>query len=410
MITQKLNSNGEWIDPNAFEIVDQLQDGGHTCYLVGGCIRDHLAGVEAKDFDVATSALPQQIKKRVRRAFIIGKRFRLVLVYRGVIQYEVATFRRNATVEELKNEDCQADNLFGSPKEDAQRRDFTVNALFYDPSTNEVIDYVDGLSDIKKQYIRIIGDPAARLEEDPIRILRGIRLSHKLNFTIEPKLREQIVAKKEFLLSSAAPRRREDFVKILKLATSYNALIEAYDLGVLEICFPIITEALTEENIDSFRTYMYRYEEVEIDFKEPKNILCIFVFCFLKSISDESDFPLEALTDRIETAFKQELGIFKGELEYIRSCIGLIDSLKETDKFSRRGERRKIAFVKNDFFDLSLELAIWDQQLTGEEIVFWMKEKHKYIDLPQIKTQTPKRKPKSKNFNKNRKPKNSKQY
>ena len=190
---QKPHLHADWIDPDARSIVDRLQRAGHPTYLVGGCVRDLLAGIHPKDFDIATSAHPEQVRKLIRGSYIIGRRFQLVLVKRGDTQFEVATFRRMALPEEINpNETSYSDNFFGTPQEDAQRRDFTINGLFYDPIKDELIDYVGGIKDIELGLIRMIGDPDIRLKEDPIRILRAIRLSHKLRFSIEQKLRESI--------------------------------------------------------------------------------------------------------------------------------------------------------------------------------------------------------------------------
>ena len=140
-ITEQPRLHQDWINPHAFGIVKALQKHGHTTYLVGGCVRDLLLGIHPKDFDIATSAKPEEVRKIIYRAYLIGRRFRLVLVRRDDTQFEVATFRRMLSDEELESEDIEGDNMFGTPEEDACRRDFTINGMFYDPIAGELIDF-----------------------------------------------------------------------------------------------------------------------------------------------------------------------------------------------------------------------------------------------------------------------------
>ncbi|NBS98654.1 MAG: polynucleotide adenylyltransferase PcnB, partial [Betaproteobacteria bacterium] len=178
------------ISPNAIKVCETLQRAGFKAYLVGGAVRDLLLGFTPKDFDVATNATPEDVKAQFRRAMIIGRRFRLVHVMFGREVIETSTFR--ALNPEAKTDEhgrVLADNLFGSQAEDAARRDFTVNALYYDPSSDEVLDYHGGVSDLKKRLLRMIGDPATRYREDPVRMLRSVRFAAKLEFTIEEQTR-----------------------------------------------------------------------------------------------------------------------------------------------------------------------------------------------------------------------------
>ena len=171
---QRLKSklNQKWIDHRALGIVKKLKKEGFETYLVGGCVRDLLLGLEPKDYDIATTARPRQVKKLIRNTFIIGRRFRLVLAKEGEDQFEISTFRRNPTAEEQTDPDISDDNLFGTSFQDAHRRDFTINSLFYDPVADRVIDHTDtGVADLKNRIIRMIGDPNIRLPEDPIRNL-----------------------------------------------------------------------------------------------------------------------------------------------------------------------------------------------------------------------------------------------
>ncbi|MGZ3743745.1 MAG: poly(A) polymerase, partial [Pseudobdellovibrionaceae bacterium] len=163
-MTTKPHLHEDWIDPYARDIVRILQDEGFETYLVGGCVRDLLAGIHPKDFDIATNAHPNQVRRKIPQAYVIGKRFRLVLVRRGDQQFEVATFRRAISAEELEDSEAEiiGDNYFGSCEEDAKRRDFTVNALFYDPIQQKILDYCEGLKDVENRTLRMIGDSVVR--------------------------------------------------------------------------------------------------------------------------------------------------------------------------------------------------------------------------------------------------------
>src|SRR5579872_3228299 len=195
------------IDADALKVLYRLRQYDHIAYLVGGSVRDLLLGHRPKDFDICTSAHPYQVKKLFRNCWIIGRRFRLAHVKFGAKVIEVATFRRQVTAgEEVVADGVPApdpstpdgelllhhDNTFGTPEEDAFRRDFTINALAYDIATFSIIDYVGGLDDLRAGIVRSIGDPDVRLREDPVRMLRAVALAARLDFTIEEPVVESI--------------------------------------------------------------------------------------------------------------------------------------------------------------------------------------------------------------------------
>jgi poly(A) polymerase len=187
------------IDPDAAKVVQRLRRYDHTAYLVGGCVRDLLLGRKPKDFDVATSANPNEIKRLFRNCRIIGRRFRLAHIFFGAKIIETATFRANpreveddpseSSGGESENGDLliRRDNVFGSAEEDARRRDFTINGLFYDLETAQVIDYVHGMADLETRLVRTIGDPDIRFREDPVRILRAVKFAARCDLTVEPE-------------------------------------------------------------------------------------------------------------------------------------------------------------------------------------------------------------------------------
>ena len=237
------------IDPDALKVLYRLRQYQYTAYLVGGSVRDLLLGRRPKDFDIGTSAHPGQIKKVFRNCWIIGRRFRLAHVRFGPKVVEVATFRRQVEPgEEIVQDGVPApdpstpegehlihrDNTFGTPEEDAFRRDFTINALFYDIADFSVIDYVGGLDDLRAGVVRSIGDPHVRLREDPVRMIRAIALAARLDFTIEPALLDAIRTNRHEISKSSPPRLLEEYYKILRAGASEKAFRGLAEVGLLE--------------------------------------------------------------------------------------------------------------------------------------------------------------------------------
>jgi tRNA nucleotidyltransferase/poly(A) polymerase len=257
------------IDPDALKVLYRLRQFDHIAYLVGGSVRDLLLGRRPKDFDVGTSAHPYQVKKLFRNCWIIGRRFRLAHVKFGLKVIEVATFRRQiAPGEEVVQDGVPAavihetvgaaatgsapndrradvhdgdnehlihrDNTFGSAEEDAFRRDFTINALFYDIATFSIIDYVGGLDDLKAGVVRAIGDPDVRLCEDPVRMIRAIALAARLDFRIEPALLKAIRTHRREVAKSSQARLLEEYYKILRAGAAEATFRHLAEVGLLE--------------------------------------------------------------------------------------------------------------------------------------------------------------------------------
>lgn len=190
-------------------VLKRLSQKGHIAYLVGGCVRDLLLGIEPKDYDIGTTAIPEEVLEIFSgRAFMVGRRFPIVHVYIGKREYvEVTTFRGR---EEL---DLRLKDNYGTPEEDAKRRDLTINALFYDPFNKKIIDYVGGLEDLKKGIIKIIGDPDVRFFQDPVRMLRAIRHASRLNFSIDPKTWDSIKKNVKLIKKIPQERLRDELLK-----------------------------------------------------------------------------------------------------------------------------------------------------------------------------------------------------
>jgi poly(A) polymerase len=207
------------VDPSATKVVGTLRNAGFEAYIVGGAVRDLMLGITPKDFDVATNATPEQTKPLFRRAFLIGRRFRIVHVLMGGDTIEVTTFRGPAQTEAQKDEHGRvlSDNTYGSIEDDAIRRDFTVNAMYYDPFGHVVVDFVGGKNDLDKKTLRLIGDPETRYREDPVRMLRAVRLAAKLGFKLA-KTTDEPIARLAPLISNVPPARLFDEIQKLLLS------------------------------------------------------------------------------------------------------------------------------------------------------------------------------------------------
>ena len=225
------------IDPDALKVLYRLSNLGYTAYLVGGGVRDLLMGREPKDFDVGTSARPNEVKRAFHSCYLVGRRFRLAHVRFGEKVIETATFRRNAQsvgdIIEHASEGPLEDNCWGTPETDAFRRDFTVNGLFYDIRTFAVIDWVGGLDDLRRKLIRSIGDPMIRFREDPVRMMRAIRFSCKLGFSIEKGTDKAMRKLHECITSASVPRLCEEVLRLFTCRASCKAFRMMWEYGLL---------------------------------------------------------------------------------------------------------------------------------------------------------------------------------
>ena len=255
------------LDPDAVRIVKRLTRFDYPAYLVGGCVRDLLLSISPKDFDIATGATPRQVKRLFSNCRIIGRRFRLAHIYfqSGKI-IEVATFRAKDGAENGSDvADVEAasptatdgddllirdDNVFGTPEEDALRRDFTINALFYDVNAETVIDHADGLGDLRRRLVRTIGDPAVRFREDPIRILRAIKFAARLDFAIEEKTLTALRQTRSEIPKAAAPRILEEFNRFCRSGAGRRSFELAFDTGVFEVILPELAKTYGENGTE----------------------------------------------------------------------------------------------------------------------------------------------------------------
>lgn len=235
------------LDRDARDVVRRLNRFGFDAYFVGGCVRDLLVGMQPKDFDIATSATPRQVKRLFRNSRIIGRRFRLAHVaFRDKI-LEVSTFRAAAGEAGVTDESdpmIRHDNVFGTAREDAWRRDFTVNGLFFDLQEGEVIDYVGGLEDLRRRVIKTIGDPWIRFREDPVRMMRAIKFAGRLEFDLEDGTYLAMLDCKDDLKKAAAPRVLDEIVRLMNRGGGRRSIELLYQTGLMRVILPEIADCI----------------------------------------------------------------------------------------------------------------------------------------------------------------------
>nr|MCR5764883.1 polynucleotide adenylyltransferase PcnB [Treponema sp.] len=270
------------IDPDALQIINRLRDMGFTAYIVGGAVRDLIVGNTPKDFDIVTDATPSKIKKIFRNSRIIGRRFRLVHVVFGTKIFEVSTFRSNA--------EGSVGNDFGTIEQDVMRRDFTLNALYYDPVQEQVIDYVGGMRDIRKHILRPVISLDSIFVEDPVRMLRAIKYSAtthaRMSFSLRHKIRQSAS-----LLSQISPSRiTEELLKIINSGHSYDIISEAIDTDLFMNLQPSAA-AMIFDNSELEERYMENLQNLDALVKKEPDArlgkkLYFLVFDFISTLTD----------------------------------------------------------------------------------------------------------------------------
>lgn len=228
------------MQPTSIEIIKKLKGAGYEAYWAGGCVRDILLGIKPKDYDIVTSAKPEEIEKTLDHTIPIGKQFGVILTVQNGHNFEVATFRSDSGYSDGRRPDAV---IFTNAKEDAKRRDFTINGMFYDPTTDEIQDYVGGQKDLDAHLVRFIGDPEQRILEDHLRILRAIRFKNTLNFQYEPATYQAVQKYAAFLIEKvSAERIRDELNKIMMSPFAVNAFQDMEDTGILKIILPEIAK------------------------------------------------------------------------------------------------------------------------------------------------------------------------
>ncbi|MHA7598434.1 polynucleotide adenylyltransferase PcnB [Alicycliphilus sp. T452] len=339
--------NPELVDRRATDVVRTLKQAGYEAYIVGGAVRDLLLGLKPKDFDVATNATPEQVKGLFRRAFIIGKRFRIVHVVHGrgreheVI--EVSTFRAymdNAAAEQVSGNEKTSkaqlsgmqhavdasgrvlrDNVWGPQDEDATRRDFTVNAMYYDPETQVVVDFHKGIEDAKRRVLRMIGDPATRYREDPVRIIRAVRFAAKLSplgFALEPKTAKPLLACEPLLQEVPQSRLFDEMLKLLQTGHALASVAQLRGLGLEKGIYPLLDVVVDRADTPFVQAAL---QDTDRRVGEGKTVAPSFLLaCVLwqdvkagwEQRLDAQQHAFPALQDAIDDVFDKRIGDVSG--------------------------------------------------------------------------------------------------
>ncbi len=350
------------IDENSLKVLYRLHRHGYKAYLVGGGVRDLLLGRKPKDFDIATDATPNQVRKLFRNCFLVGRRFRLAHIrFAGNQVIEVATFRRQPEADELP-EDLReygnfVQNVFGTPAEDASRRDFTINALFYNIADFSIIDFTGGLRDIADRKLRVIGDPQVRFAEDPVRMLRAIEFAARLNFSLEADIYPAIAEQKPHLADAAPARVREEIMELFRHSISAPVLKQCRELGMLPHLlagYPGSDESIALLGKIDQRT------AAGVPITESFAVAALYLRLFMDACPPSGDITIAQalrIANDILVPHSRYFSVAKSIHHEAREL--LIGCFRLARGRGKRGERR---FLQHPFTPKALELfALWSQ-------------------------------------------------
>ena len=384
------------IDENTLKVLYRLHRNGYRAYLVGGGVRDLLLGRKPKDFDVGTDASPGQVKKLFRNCFLVGRRFRLAhICFSRKDVVEVATFRRHPSLDELPEDPAEhfflVQNQFGTPREDAFRRDFTINALFYDIADFSVIDHVGGLADLDARCLRVIGDPPVRFAEDPVRMLRALEFQARLDFSIEEKTLAGICRCAPLIAEAAPARVREEILELFRNAVAGRVLRLARDVGLLR---PMLGGYGGGDATLALLDLLDAETAAGKPCDEAMMLGALFACRFLRECSEAGE---PKIGDVLHAA-GQILGPY---CNYFRIAHGTRHQVKDllvachrfTRGRGRRGERR---FLQHPATPRALDLfERWNRSRGGdpEQVTTWREALRNRDDTPPPKKSQPRRRP-----------------
>ncbi|MFP6686009.1 MAG: polynucleotide adenylyltransferase PcnB [Polyangiaceae bacterium] len=354
------------IDDDVCKVTRRLVRHGHEAYLVGGCVRDLLLDHEPKDFDVATSAHPEDVRKLFRNSRIIGRRFRLVhVMFQGRKIFEVATFRQTPE----HSEDgllIRSDNVYGEAEDDARRRDFTINGLFYDVEERVILDWVGGLEDVRRRLVRTIGDPETRFREDPVRLLRAIKFAGRLNLGIAPEVYDAIVYCRETLHQAARPRVAEEILRLLRGGQARRSIYIAWETGVLDVLLPELAALLYDAEGDGTPGARVWRQLSFIDEchrqRKPLDDTTLWSILLLEAMKESC----EGQRDR-SAAVTQFIGLLSERLAITRRCA---DGMRRIVTGLPRIERgRPGRMTRSEIYPAALDVAEADHLSEGRSLV-----------------------------------------
>jgi len=393
----------ERIDPDAVKVLRRLTRAGYTAYLVGGGVRDLLLDRSPKDFDIATSARPNEVRNLFRNCRIIGRRFRLAHILFGAGKViETATFRKDPTegldlaegevsegaslvelAEELQPADgtplvprrkkrdddtdllIRHDNVFGEPHEDALRRDFTINGLFYDLEREEVIDYVGGMADLERRVVRTIGEPDVRFREDPVRMLRAIKFSARCDLGLAPEVYDAILDNRLELEKSAPPRVLEEVLRLLRGGAAHRSIWLAWDTGLLHVVLPELAAYLDDQGAGT-EALFGRLRAIDAHTRDvgvPSDAVLLAAL-----LLDPADEAMEGETDLV-TAYDEFISTPAERLAIPRRLRDRVRLITLSQRRLRTG--RHASVMRRDFFPEAALLFALDRNGRGEAIPEW---------------------------------------
>jgi poly(A) polymerase len=355
------------IDPDVQKVIRRLVRSGFEAYLVGGCVRDLLLDKRPKDFDVATSARPEDVRELFRNSRIIGRRFRLVhVLFQGGKLIEVATFRQapreGADPSELL---IRSDNVFGDAHEDALRRDFTINALFYDLEAKQILDWVGGMDDVRRRVVHTIGDPETRFREDPVRILRALKFAGRLDLGITADVYDAIVFCREALAQAARPRLSEEILRLMRGGKARRTIYLAWETGVLDVLLPELSALLydaSESEDDGPGQRLWRlleYMDRRSAEATPLDDTVLWTLLLLEPMKEACEGARDrasAVAEFIEPIIDR-LALSRRYADSMRRIVALLPKLAT----GRAGR-----FARTDVFPAAVEVTIADLFARGE--------------------------------------------
>ncbi|MCL2162300.1 MAG: polynucleotide adenylyltransferase PcnB [Betaproteobacteria bacterium] len=365
------------VSAGAVKVCATLQDRGHQAYIVGGAIRDLLIGHLPKDYDVATSATPEEVRALFRRSRIIGRRFKIVHVLNGLETIEVSTFRAAQNAETDQHGRVLADNSYGSQAEDAIRRDFTVNALYYDPLTETIVDYHHGVADLQQKTLRVIGEPRARYREDPVRMLRAVRLAAKLGLIIDPAARAPIRDMAILLENVPTARLFDETLKLLMSGNAVRCISQLREEGLHHGLLPLLDIILDQPIAERF--IWLALENTDSRVRADKSVSPGFLFAALlwpelsrtwkeRQAAGEASHPaLFDAMDEVLAAQAQRLAITRRVAGDIKELWGL------QSRFDKRTGRAPYRLIEHPKFRASWDFLLLRAQAGGipEDLPDW---------------------------------------